>query len=78
MSVQLYGLSIIGFITSFIYGIGLLFAIPTLIQTINVKTNYVTYNKKYIEKAFFFTISSIVFSLISILLFFVLFPSLKN
>lgn len=76
MSKQVYILSIIGLLTSLIYGIGLLFLIPVLTQCINIKINYVSYNVETIDKTIVYSIAGMVLAILIILINTMLIPSL--
>jgi hypothetical protein len=76
MEKQVYYLSIIGVFTSLLFGMGLLFLIPTLTQIINIKTNYVSYNKVIISSSLFYCFSGLVLNVVCLLFYFILVPSL--
>lgn len=76
MSRQVYVLSIIGFIASLFFGVGTLFLIPTLIQCINIKLNYISYSKETIDKALLNCIIGLIYCVLCIMFYFVIIPSL--
>ena len=59
------------------FGSGILLLIPSLIQCINIKTNYVTYNKEMVSNTIFYCIFGLILNLISILFYYLFaFPRL--
>lgn len=73
---QVYIFSIIGLITSLIFGFGLIFLIPCLIQTLNIKLNYMKYDYIVIDKCFLYCFSGIAMSIIDIVIFLYIIPNM--
>lgn len=59
---QAYYLSIVSIITSFIFGMGIFFAIPCLIYTIFIKNKSSSLNNERIDKSIFFSLVGLVLS----------------
>lgn len=77
MEKQVYYLSVLGVLASILFGSGILLLIPSITQCINIKTNYVTYDKEMISNTLFYCIFGLILNLISILFYFLFaFPRL--
>ena len=72
---QVYVFSIVGLILSLFLGFGLIFTIPCLIQTLNIKLNYIKYDKIVLDKCFLFCFSGIAMSIINIIVFLYYIPN---
>ena len=70
MDKQVLHLSIIGILSSLIFGSGIFISIPTLIQCINVKRNYKNFDEITIENSIFYSIVGIVLNVISMIFYF--------
>jgi hypothetical protein len=70
MEKQVYYLSVLGVLSSIFFGSGILLLIPTLTQCINIKSNYVTYDKQMISNTLFYCIIGIILNIISLLFYF--------
>lgn len=73
---QVYKLSIVGLIGSIVLGFGILFLIPCLTQAINIKQNYNKYDYILIDKSILYCISGLFMSIVSIIIFLYLIPSM--
>ena len=70
MDKQVLHLSVLGVISSLLFGSGLIILIPTLIQCVNVKKNYRNHNEVIIENAIFYCITGIILNIISMVFYF--------
>ena len=63
---QIHIFSIVGLITSALFGLGIVFAVPCLVFSYNIKKNYLHYNVDKVDKSIIYGIASIVLSLVCI------------
>lgn len=65
---QIYIFSIAGLVFSSFLGLGLIFLIPSLVFSYNIKKNYLKYDVSKVDKSIIYSLSGILLSIVCIIL----------